>query len=406
MGMIRGIGLLAAYAVGAVFVTACWTEYAGTETFDNRYSSIVAISDGTAPIPFVRRRLVFDVARAVVKLVPDAAWRAVEGSPPVKDLARRFDWPEADLPILLTTTALIALSVFGFMLVARATVARLYRTPPWLPGLAGLVLGLMLMGGGGDRHYQWYPYDFPNAFVTSLTLAGFLAGSPWAYLSFAAACYSKETAFTLILARWLLLQDRRAWRAYVPLAVMAAFFVLVQFRLRMLYHSVDGEGFWMFKRNMGMLAKFVLFQSWVLIAWGVCLVRIGKAWGQFPRQLRRLSAIPLLLVSAGVFKGWLEEHRQYAECLLIFGPMLLQWALIELGLGRWMEPRDAGPVDRESSRGMEPGADGREIRVDQDSSSPVASEPAGATESRGSHHHRPLADHAAVGPESTDRHFA
>jgi hypothetical protein len=337
-------GVLFAYAVCASLITVLWTLGAQTETQKNQYNSIVAIADGTAQAPFVWRRLVFDAARFLARIVPTEVWRATERDSRLsRVLGDRLGWKPEQFPILFSTTALIGLSAFGFMLVSRAMVVRLYQTPPWLPGLAGMILGFALLGGGGHRHYQWYPYDIPNAFVFALTLAGFLADRRWSYLAFAVACYSKETAFLLIVARWLLRTDRRTWLHVSQIAGMLAVFVMAQLFIRVRYDNPGAEGWWFLGRNLRLLLWTTLFDSWFIPMAIVGLARIRASWAWFPWELRRLTVIPGLLITAAIFKGWFEERRQYTEALSIFGPLLIQWVLLELGLGYMMVARRSKP---------------------------------------------------------------
>jgi hypothetical protein len=340
-----GPGLVFVYATAAVAITALWTYRAKTENQDNTFASIVAIANGTAPQPFVKRRLLCDVARVAARLVPARSWqgisRAIDGRPAVARVIRgHLGWERADDPLLISATALIGLSAVGFMVTMRGIVLLLYETPPWLAGFAGLLLGLSLLGGGGDVRFGFYPYDLPNAFVFALALAAILARSAWLLPAFALAAYSKETAVLLIPAYLL---ARRGWpdrRSFLIAAAMGAIYLAVRQIINGIY-GVGMGGFWFPGRNARWLAWTLAFDAWWYLPVAVVsAVRIAGHWSAFPITLRRLVVLAPVLVALAFFKGWIEEKRQYLEMIPILGPLLVQWVAIELGMGHLLRAKD------------------------------------------------------------------
>jgi hypothetical protein len=73
---------LALFAGAGLVITFAWTLWARTEVArayhsKDAYSSIVALVDGSAPAPFVRRRLYPDLTRLIAASLPARAWEAI-----------------------------------------------------------------------------------------------------------------------------------------------------------------------------------------------------------------------------------------------------------------------------------------------------------------------------------------
>jgi hypothetical protein len=360
------IGL--AYALTALAVTGVWIHFARTEyqvdeqvvltpsgvVYSTRFCSIVRLAQGKALSPFVRRRLLADLARGLAAVVPDSLWeplrrrvRGLPGGPPwLRLLLRRQGWRAEDIPLLGCAYLLIAGSVLGFMLTCRWLVNVLYEAPPWLADLAALVLGAALLGGNGDWHYCGYPYDFPQAFVFTLTLTAMLARRWWFLLGFAAAAYSKETSGLLMVAYVLLAWDRRCLRFWACLALQAVVFIGIRGWLEIRYPAPQPPGgFWALGRNLKYLS-FPVFYSWSMPFFVVGLARLVSLRGYFPSALKRLCVLAVPLVGMALFKGWLEELRQYLELLPIAGLLLLHWCLHEAGYGHLLKARGGTAAPR------------------------------------------------------------
>ena len=332
------------YAIAALFIMVLWTERAKTEKQSNDWGSIIAIADGSTRIPFVKRRLLADGANLLARVIPSQVWDrasdAIDGNLRTSWLIRRhLGWWREDDPILISATALIGLSAFGFMLVMRSLIHLLYETTPPIAELAGLLLGLALLGGGGDVRFGWFPYDLPHAFLFGLGLTLTLKRSFWLVPVFGLAAYSKETAVLLIPAYILVHYDRIDRRFLLDVCLMGLTFLLVRRAIDSRFGAGSG-GFWFPGRNARLIASWLAYDSWwyapmVLVV----ALRIAKVWREFPPRLRRLAVLALVPLGIAVFKGWIEEKRQYLELLPILGPLLLQWMAIELGLSRYVKAR-------------------------------------------------------------------
>jgi hypothetical protein len=357
------VGLCAGYLLTAVAVTAVWmwcarTEY-GTlelevrlpsgERYTSRFCSIVRLAEGRAFSPFVKRRLLPDLARLLAWTLPDRCWSGMRQvlrdpvSAPgwLRAFLERQQWKPEDWPLLGSAYFLIFASVLGFMLTCRWLVRLLYEAPPWVGHLAAFSFGVALLGGYGDWHYCGYPYDFPNAFIFALALAALIARRWWLPIAFAVAAYSKETSVLLLGADLLLADQRRSLRFWLRLGLMALLWLLIRWWIDRHYITPTPEqGFWFPGRNLKMLAV-VFFSNWWLPFLAVGLLRMAALRRQYPPALVRLCWLVVPLVGLAFFKGWLEEMRQYLELLPVFGLLLFHWVLHEVGLGQHLQPRAA-----------------------------------------------------------------
>jgi hypothetical protein len=359
----RRLTVVASYLVLSLAITGVWvhcarTEYdvdrldvrlASGETYSERFCSIARLAKGRAFAPFVKRRLLPDLARGLAAVVPDGVWSPVRAvladpasAPPwLEAFLRRQQWKPADCPVLCCAYSLIGCSVLGFMFACRWLLALLYDSPPWVADLAGGVLGVALLGAYGDWHFSGYPYDFPTAFVFTLTLAGMLARRWWFPLAFAAAAYSKETAVLLIPAFVLVTPGWRTWRFWGMAGLLAAVYAGVRGWLDRHYPGVEpGFGFWWLGRNGRWLAS-LLFSSWLLPFVAVGTARLVALRHSYPRALKRLCLLAVPLVGMALFKGWVEELRQYLEVLPVVGLLVFHWCLHEASLGHLLRPWDA-----------------------------------------------------------------
>jgi hypothetical protein len=361
--MVRAACLGAGYLLTALAVTVVWiscarTEYgvderevylSSGEHYSSRFCSIVRLAEGRAFSPFVKRRLLPDLARLLAWALPNSCWSPMQhllrdpASNPawLRAFLERQQWKPDDWPLLGSAYFLIAASILGFMLTCRWLVRLLYEAPAWVAHLAGFTFGIALLGGYGDWHYCGYPYDFPNAFVFALALGGLIARRWWFPLAFAAAAYSKETSALLLAADLLLAENRRSLRLWLRLALLALLWALIRGWIDRHYITPLPEaGFWFPGRNLKILAV-VFFSNWWLPFLGIGLLRLTTLRRQFPPALLRLCWLILPLAGLAFFKGWLEEMRQYLELLPVFGLVLFQWVLHEVGLGEHLQPRGA-----------------------------------------------------------------
>lgn len=349
------------YAAVAAGVTAVWVYCARTENgvelldvrlpsgeqCSARFCSVVRLVEGKAYAPFVRRRLLPDLARGLAAAIPEGAW------PPLRRLLdpataptwmagtlARQQWRPEHAPVLFSSYFLIGASVLGFMLACRWLVTLLYHTPARVADLAGLALGAALLGGNGDWHYCGYPYDFPTAFAFALALAALLARAWWFPLAFAVAAYSKETAVLLIAAQVLIAPRWRSPRFWGLLALLGVEFVAIRGWLQWRYPNPQPDGgFWFPLRNAKYFT-FPVFYSWSMPFFAIGAARLLALRARFPAALKRLCLLALPLLGMAFFKGWLEELRQYLELLPVFGLLLFHWCLHEAGLGHLLTARE------------------------------------------------------------------
>jgi hypothetical protein len=353
---VRIIYLLLSISITAVWVHCARTEFlvdrleitlASGQRLSERYCSIVRSAQGRMFTPFVRRRLLVDLARALVWVMPDSVWSSLRDRmrQPAstagwfRAMLERQQWQAEDCPLLCCAYFLIACSVLGFLFTCRWLVTILYESPQWIADLAGAVLGVALLGGNGDWHYCGYPYDFPQAFVFALTLAAMLAGRWWFLLVFVAAAYSKETSVLLIAGYVMVDNNRRTAVFWERLALMIITFGVIRGWLAVRYATPQPPaGFWVLGRNLKYLS-FLVFYSWVVPFFVVGLARLVALRSSFPPVLVRLCLLALPLFGMALFVGWLEELRQYLELLPIFGLLVFHWCMHETGLGHLLKAR-------------------------------------------------------------------
>jgi hypothetical protein len=343
------------FAAAGLLITVLWTIWAGTEIAryyrsDHSFNSIVELVDGSAPAPFVYRRLYPDVTKLLAGSVPAPVWESIERYMTTQPFVRtivvtHFKWLiPSEYPVLVSGTVLIWLSAMGFMIVAQRLIASQYDVSRTVSIVCALLLGLALLGGGGsggvDHPYKWYPYDFTTAFVFALAIYTLVKRSLWFIPGFLVACYSKESAILLLPAYWLL-RPHGVRRTLVTIAILAAAFVAIRLDTQNRYIA-GGLQFWWPGRNLQKIGGVVVFDSWMALLLVLGIVYVLSLRRKWPADLRRLSLlVPLMLIPA-FFKGWIEERRQYLELLIIVGPLVLQALDTAIGM-RLMRAREPGP---------------------------------------------------------------
>jgi hypothetical protein len=291
--------------------------------------------------------LLVDAAAAISGVVPASTWDSLEryaGSDSGSGRAlgwvfQRHDWKPGYYALLSAAYLLIWASILGFMYVCRRLAEISFMAPPWMTALLGAALGVALLGGLGD--YNSYPYDLPNAFVFGLTLIGMLQRRWWTIPLFAVTAYSKETAVLLVIAYWLLARHRRSVRFWMELAALAVVFAAVRAWIHLNFPATlpPEHDFWYPVRNVELLALSAMYWMWLIPVFGFAAWRMSQAWPQLHPTLRRLSLLIVMLAGLALFKGWIEERRQYLEVLPLAGLLLAQWIACELGVGHLLTPR-------------------------------------------------------------------
>ena len=353
--MKRGAIVLGSYVVLATIVLGIWARATRTEKVgrgdDEPYYSLSNFSkmvDGTAPTPFVLRRLLPDSANFLAHQIPESCWNALkeflEGdSYPARRMKALLDylgWEPEHYPEVFCGYFLIWLSIIGFMFAVRQLARFYYEMPDRVADVLGGLFGIGLLGGSDSLWHGGYTYDFPNAFVFVLCLYGIVASRWWLLPTFILACYSKETALLLIIAYGLVHRaDYRQLRFVLMLAVMAGIYFAIRTWINQNYQTPPADHYWYPKRNLGVLAKAAVFGMWWVFVGAVVCLRIWQIRRQVPLDLRLLLIMGVLMVGAAFFQAWIEERRQYLEVYPIVGLIVLQWASVELGLTHLFRPR-------------------------------------------------------------------
>lgn len=334
--------------LAALGFTAVWLYKMDSEYHANGFSSVVQITRATGIRPFVWRRFVFDVADAVARVAPPAAWDACRWfleetrvGALVANHAPIRSWPREEYPLLIAVSALTWLSYWGFMVCGRRALAMFYESPAWFADLFAITLGFLILGSISDGHYQIYPYDVPHAFLFSLSALLVFSRSWWFFPLFVAAAYSKETAVLLIPLYWLTNHGRVSTRRLlVGAAALAVSYAAT--RAWILQRFPGESSVWFLAdRNLEWILRSILFDSWSVLVALLALLAATRTWGSLPLAFRHW--ILLLPISLGLclFGGWIEERRAFLEFLLPVGAWMIQSLLCETGLGWLMRPRIA-----------------------------------------------------------------
>jgi hypothetical protein len=171
---------------------------------------------------------------------------------------------------------------------------------------------------------------------------------------FAAAAYGKETAAFLILlmvAHGAVRRERWFW---MQAAACAAIFAVIQVHLSLRFDAPPlVDNFNSLERNLGYLAWYVTFSSWGVVVLFLLATRLAVLWPTIPIGLRLAVLLLPLYLAAALFKGWIEEYRQYGELLLPFGLVAILWMQTDLGnlrrQGRSAPPGRNEPSNRKQS---------------------------------------------------------
>lgn len=346
-----------AFLLSSLVFMLMWTVIADTERVSQLdrhgapaylWANISKTVDGSAPAPFVRRRLLPDGARLIAAVVPGRMWsafaRTVEGPGILSDTLRsitiRLNWNPEHYPQLVSAYFIIWLSTIAFMVTAAALAEHFYEVPRALSTAWAVVACFGLLGGYSGA-WGAYPYDVPNAFVFLATILGIAAKRPWWPLAFVAAVYSKETSALLILVYVALRRDRIASRSvWLSAGAMAAVFGAIQLWIQYRYPAPPATTFWYPLRNMVMMAKSTVYYSWFFAFGFVLLARLRRWWPSIPADLRWLLVIlGLSLAGAVFFKGWLEERRAYFEVYPVCALIVAHWTFAEWGRQDLLRPR-------------------------------------------------------------------
>jgi hypothetical protein len=348
---------LAAFLLVSVPVFACWTIGVNSERDLGRdsqgqplydWSNFGRMVDGTAPAPFVTRRILPDATRLVLCLTPDRLWSAFDAcvhtdslvAQRVRRLLAHLNWARERYPQLIVGYLLIWLSLVGFMYSAAHFAGLYYAMDQRLATALGCLLGAGLLGGSGPG-FAGYTYDIPNAFLFLLALYAIVADRYWMLAVFLAAVYSKETSCLLILAYAIHRRKQVASGAYwLTLGLMSGAYVGVRAWVAVTWDNPPAADFWFPVRNLYIMGQSAICNCWYLAFLLIGFVRFcRRTWPDVPTDLKWFLLLGIVLLCACFFKGIIEERRDYLEVYPIWALMLVQWAMAEFGLQRLFLPR-------------------------------------------------------------------
>ena len=351
---------LAVYSIVAVAVTLIWTNWAETERpapfFENHrwYESIVGIEEGSAPPPFVKRRLLPDAARLLAAAVPRPVWEGVaarvEATPIIAHRIRdAWYWRNPDdWPLLMSATFLLFCAIVAYAFAAETLIAHYLRPSDSVRLVMTVLVTAGLLGGGGDHHYGWYPYDFPIACLFAWLLIAIEFRKCWTLPVFALAAYCKETAvFLVVLQLAYAAVSHRRWHL-LQAGLCAVAFAAIQTYLSWQYHAppLQDRYFW-FDRNVRLIVYHLVFSSWKVAVLSLVVLRVAVLWPKIPIGLRLTTILVPCFLAAAMVKGWIEEYRQYTELIL---PLMLVAGFcirVELSVLRLRNRHGAGRTERE-----------------------------------------------------------
>ena len=340
------------FIVFGLLFAALWIRRADTEGRLPPWVSVVTITRGPGYAPFMRRRLVFDLADVITRVVPKSVWQSVDRGFYESSLGRRIviakpvcTWPRNEFPLLMTVSLLIGASYCGFIYCCACLFDMFYRGPAWFRDLSAVALGYFALGSmSGD----WFgtPYDIPQLFLFTSCCIAIFARSLWFFPLFVAASYSKETSILLIPIYWLCSSNR-----FSPVTLLKCFALAVVFFPIHWYINKTFPGmfydFVSYERNLRQLLFWAVYDSWSFVALLFTVVLCARDWHRFPKQLKYwMLFVPILLCSA-FYKGWIDERRALLEFYPPFAFFLLQVITKALGFESLMQtkPCDDG-LDR------------------------------------------------------------
>lgn len=348
---------LVTFLLVSIPVFACWTvgvdserdlgrDARGQPVYD--WSNFGRMVDGTAPGPFVKRRILPDATRLVLCLAPDSMWKTFDswvhanslGGRCVGGLFAYLNWRSDRYSQLVVGYVLIWLSLIGFMYSAAHFAGVYYATSRNLATTLGCLLGAGLLGGSGPG-FGGFTYDIPNAFLFLCTLYAIVTERRWMPIAFLAAVYSKETSCLLVMAYAIFRRNEvRSLKYWLALALMSSAYIGITATIAMTWNNPPPVEFWFPIRNVQMLGQLAVCNCWYLAFASVGLVRFYmRIWPTVPADLKWLLLLGVVLVSACFFKGIIEERRDYLEVYPICALMLFQWGMAELGLQQLFLPR-------------------------------------------------------------------
>lgn len=311
----------------------------------NAESGVIAMVQGEAYQPFVRRALVPSLIRGLVLLTPSSvehqinrigndlidsgpAQSGVVGEK-VNNLQDR--WVIVGYALILNT-----LFFASFLYMLRSGLRYFYRLDSlWatlLPLAAVAIIPVFFS-------YPNYIYDFAQLFLFSTGIILIRQGkSRIYYFLLAAAAVNKETAmllpFCFVAMKWKTISNKELILHFAgQLAIGAAAYLFLAFLYRQNQGTVQ---LWAFPRNLRILADLASYFSfkklnppflpiafWYPVGlnffvWGTMVFLVGYRWRRKDSQLKGSLIIAVPLGISALLFGFVDEVRVFYEMIPIF----------------------------------------------------------------------------------------
>jgi hypothetical protein len=326
--------LLYAYLAG--IIAYIFLSYWGPETWpDSRLPDMIS---GTAPQPYVTRRLVPDLLAWIAGYWPPAWDQWLHQSYHQGGFFPYYHAAEHYIGIYLIYCVLVWLCLFGHAVGMRLLAIQIYPDRPAILAEIAPLLSLVLL----PICFRYYDYCYDATTILLATIGPlFLLRRQWLYfsLTFLAACLNKETAVLLDLfflaTTWNVLpRGKVIAAALVQGVVWAVIRGAIAYRFR--YTPVHPQ-FHLFEHNL------VLYQYPQFLYFVAAIVILGLVaahdWRKKPRVLRIGLLINLVpLAAAGLFMGFIDELRDYYEAW----PFVVLLMLPTIGAAMQAPPKEVG----------------------------------------------------------------
>jgi len=277
---------------------------------------------GKAHRPFVYRTLLPTTVRLITAAIPAKTRAQVNqfaaGNRLVVKAFSRLHWELEHFIEYATGTALMYLSLLGFVFALRCLLVACFRAPRVFADVVPLValLGVRYLA----IRYIHYVYDLPTLFLFTLGLALMVHGRWRLFLIvYAAGCLNKETTIllTLVFVIHFLDKERMDRRLFSGLLLsQLAIFFSTELVLLLAFRDNPGSPieFHLLDRNFGMFLRFLANSSLSAeFTWFAVAVLTFYKWSSKPAFLRHgiWMLVPLLMLIP--FLGQLDELRVYYE---------------------------------------------------------------------------------------------
>jgi hypothetical protein len=325
------LGLLALWVL-AIFVRPSANRFGINQ---NERARFVALVEGSAHRPYVRRVLLPAATRMIGALVPlDARERLTATVQAHRYLRRGFvhlHW-EPEVAHLYCVAAVLMWA--SFIAFGHAAGRLVVRTTAWPDELRyeAFFASLALLGVPAFFRFASYPYDPPQLALFAFALLFLHGGRLVAFgVTFALCCLNKETALLLIpLAAFVWRDLGHLRRRTILLGWLVGSFVAIEF---LLWRA--------FRENLGSAVEVHFFDHnlvWLSRAWnwpellsacGLAALLVFR-WRDKPRFARTalvglLTPLVFLALLFGFVNEWRDYYEAYPAALILAADTLWRW---------------------------------------------------------------------------------